>query len=277
MAIKTRPKGSISELLNLDAGQISAMSERELRGVVSKLNDAANKRIARGSKAGISSVSPSLRGKEKLHLSKGMSKNDLKTAYTEAKNFLQSKTSTITGTRALERKFEGLYDSVLNKSMKNPNNLDKRYKTPTLKKSVEKKAISNFWDEYHKFREIEMKNNPSSAGTTNINDVERFKERLYDAGLTDLEDYEDYSEDEYESEEERRLREIDESVNELEPWEYEEDEEEQEPVRPAPIKRSGKGRTSSAKLPKSGTKTTYGKTTKGKGGIKQRFEKVKIF
>ena len=65
MAIKSRPKGSVNDLLGLSSKEISKLSEKELRGIVSKLTDTANKRLKRIQESGLSSLSPIVRAREK--------------------------------------------------------------------------------------------------------------------------------------------------------------------------------------------------------------------
>ena len=61
MANKLRPKGDYTQYLNLNASDIAKLSDAELRGIVAKLNDTANKRISRLDKSGFGFASPSYR------------------------------------------------------------------------------------------------------------------------------------------------------------------------------------------------------------------------
>ena len=258
-----KPKGSFKEYLNLSSEDIKNLSEGELRGIVNKLNDAANKRARRLKQAGFESSSPALREREGkgFNISRKADKADLKSAYTDARNFLSGKTGSIAGTKSYLRQFDPLLEKVLGRKIDDPANYDKRYKTPTLKKSVKDK-IKNFWNEYDKYREIEKDKNPDKGDdyTTNLEDVSEFEEELYSQGDTDLSDYErkanqDYLEGQGESDD---------------------GEEEDGSVQPPKPKRGGKGATKQVQHKASGAKPKYGKT-KSTSGIRQRFEKIKIF
>lgn len=274
MASKYRPKGSISDLLNLDASAISAMSDRELRQVVNKLNDAANKRLKRLKEKGISGASQAYYGRKGKNFStKGATTTrDLKNKLQEAKAFLESKTSTIQGTKKSMTSFESITNDLRARAMESSKNLDKRYKEPRLKKSAEKEALTDFWTEYNSWRELMMAAKPDKfkKGGTNQDTVQEFYENYYDT------DWKEALADEYEEEEEEE--ELDEDFSDL----LEEEEEEDEPsneIPTKPSKRRGKSTTKQDKLQSTGVNAkpkTYGKTT-SKNGIKQRFEKIKIF
>lgn len=259
-----KPKGSYKDYLNLSSEDIKNLSEGELRGIVNKLNDAANKRARRLKQAGFESSSPALREREgKLfNISRKADKADLKSAYTDARNFLSGKTGSIAGTKSYLKQFDPLKEKVIARAMENPENLDKRYKTPRLKKSAEKKAMTDFWDEYDKYREIEKDKNPDKGDdyTTNLEDVSEFEEELYSQGDTDLSDYERKANQDY-----------------LEgQGEADDGEEEDGSVQPPQPKRRGKGGAKQVQHKASGAKPKYGKT-KSTSGIRQRFEKIKIF
>lgn len=220
MASKYRPKGSYKELLNLTANEITSLSIPRLRSIVNKLNDVANKRVKRVQSSGYEFASgavrnrkgkrfstvekPSFEGLDDVGIKNAVNayKSDLKTAYNEVRNFLESKTSSLTGTRDYANKFDEAYEKVLGKPLDDPSNYDRRFKTKkVLKKSVEKK-ISDFWRKYDEWKEIQVANNPDAAiGDTNDNDVEEFIEELYSQGKTSFDDMtkkaiEDYLEDE---------------------------------------------------------------------------------
>ena len=260
-----KPKGSYKDYLELSSEDIKNLSDGELRGIVNKLNDAANKRARRLKQAGFESSSPALREREGkgFNISRKADKADLKSAYADARNFLSGKTGSLAGTRGYLKQFDPLKEKVIARAMENPENLDKRYKTPRLKKSAEKKAMTDFWDEYDKYREIEKNKNPNKGDdyTTNLEDVSEFYEELYEEGETDLEDYEEKAEEDYLEDEGDY---------------YDEGEEEDGSVQPPQPKRGGKGGSKQVQHKASGAKPKYGKT-KSTSGIRQRFEKIKIF
>lgn len=201
MANKLRPKGDYKQYLDLSAADIAKLSDQQLRGIVAKLNDTANKRISRLDKSGFGFASPSYRyraenfdnidfsipskptkgsGKEKIE---GY-RSELKNAYAEARNFLLNKTSSISGTMEYNKQYKDIYSDILGAPLDDPKNLDKRFKEPTLKKSTKNK-IKDFWSKYHQWREILEKNSPDEAKIgTDITSVEYFIDEVYNKGQT---------------------------------------------------------------------------------------------
>lgn len=197
MASKYRPRGKISDYTSLTAEDVSKLSDDALRGIVQKLNDAANKRINRVEKSGFRFASPAYRerkGKkfdlptlekatpenpltpEKL----AQYRNDLKTSYMSVRNFLNDRTSDLKGTR----KYAELYKDLLD-----PSDYDKRYKKKKVLRKSGKKKIRDFWENYEQWKEIDKNQNPDKyKGDTNINYVEDFEDELYNKGLTSNED-----------------------------------------------------------------------------------------
>ena len=204
MASKYRPKGSYKDFLNLDASEISALSESTLRGIVNKLNDAANKRIKRLRESGYAELSPSVRGLAKsgkgtFKLTGKETMSQLKGAYVSAKYFLRPEgTSTRKGIEAHNKQFEDAYEKVLGRKFNDARNFDQRYKNKkVLKKSVKKK-LRDFWTKYDKWREVEKEKYPDSAkGATNLENVQEFEEELYSTGQTDIASMEKAATDKY--------------------------------------------------------------------------------
>ena len=203
MANKLRPKGDYKEYLNLNASDIAKLSDGELRGIVAKLNDTANKRISRLDKSGFGFASPSYRYRaenlQEISFSipdkptKGSTKekiegyrSELKNAYAEARNFLLNKTSTISGTLKYSKGYDDVYRDILGAPLDDPRNLDKRFKEPTLKKAV-KNRVADFWKKYHQWREILEKKSPDEAKVgTDITSVEYFIDEVYSKGQTNI-------------------------------------------------------------------------------------------
>lgn len=210
MASKYRPKGSYKDLLKLSSEEISQLSEAQMRGIVEKLADVANKRIKRLKEAGFDELSPALRmreqsGKSKFKIEKGMKLSELKTEYIKARTFLSpTGTSTRAGIEAYNEKFEDVYQQVLGKPFNDSSNFDKRYKRKkVLKKSVKNK-LRDFWDRYDEFMEIMKKKNPDYAkGDTNLDSVANFEEELFNKGKTTTADFEKYARMTYEKREGR--------------------------------------------------------------------------
>lgn len=266
MASRFRPKGSYKDYLDLSASQISAMSESELRGIVNKLNDAANKRVRRLEESGYSELSPSYKGRQKagrtfFRLTGRESKKDLKTAYLESSNFLRpGGTSTKKGVEAHNEKFSELYREVLGRDFNDPRNFDRRYKKKKILRKSVKERIRAFWEKYDQWREVQKDKNPDSArGDTNINNVESFEEELFDSGKVTYKDMEEAAEKKYlEDEATRRALEED-----------SENEQASAAVQPARADRQGSSKAKQAKH--------KGKGKGKKFAPKFRFEKIKIF
>ena len=211
MAIKTRPKGSYKHYSQLTASEVENLSASELRGIVEKLNDAANKRIRRLRQSGLEDFSASYRGrfsergKGFFKLSRrAMTPASLKKAYYSVRKFLEAEGTTLPGVR----KEFATQSEILEKAM-GEDIFDKRFKGKVLKKGkATKDKVSRFWREYDKWREIRAgKVTNEERGTTNINDVDEFAEDFYSQGKTDLSDYEERAMEIYEENERRLLKE----------------------------------------------------------------------
>lgn len=265
MASKYRVKGSYKDHLNLSASQISEMSESTLRGIVTKLNDAANKRIKRLEASGYAELSPSYRGREKaghkLFKTTGKEKpSELRTAYLNAQHFLRPEgTSTRKGIEQYNARFDDLYKEVLGKDFNDASNFDRRYKRKKILKKSVKNKLRAFWEKYDEWREIATTKYPDlKAVDTNINNVETFEEELYNEGKVTYSQMEAAAKAEYEANEAEGLEDEGESAN--------------VPTRGT---KPGSPRKAKPSKYKTSGKKSYGKT-QSKNGIKQRFEKVKI-
>ena len=209
MASKYRPKGSYKDLLKLSSEEISQLSEGQMRGIVEKLADVANKRIARLKESGYSELSPSLRmremlGKPKFKIKRKMKLSELKTAYISARHFLSpTGTSTKAQIQEYNVRFDEIYKSVLGRGLNDSENFDKRYKKKILKSSVKRK-LRDFWNKYDELIEIfKIKNRDYAKGDTNIDSVTMFEEELFNKGKTTIAEFEKYSQMIYEEREGR--------------------------------------------------------------------------
>ena len=259
MASKYRPSGSYKDLLNMDASQISNLSDNALRGVVSKLQDAANKRMQHLEQKGLEELSPAYRGrmesgKGKFSLPRNMDRRDLTNALMEARQFLRPEsTSSITRTKDYVKTQGELYNKVLGKPIEDPSNYDQRYKNKKVLRKPVKKKISDFWSKYHEWKEIRQRKNPQKPkGGTNEDDVSEFIEEIYEKNL-DLKGMEQKATQEYEKEEAQRVEDYGEGNEQL------------------PLTNPKRTRVDAPK-PRKHSKS--GKDTKST--IKQRFEKIKI-
>lgn len=248
------------DYLNLSSRDISNLGDVELRNIINDLNDVANKRIKRLERSGLSLYSPAYSnikasGNTRFRLERGegdMTK--LKSAYLKVRNFLsdETETSTIAGTRTYIEKLSPAIDKALNKAMQDERNLDKRYKTAKLKKTAERDTLNDFWDSYNEWREISMKNNPEAWKQGSPKEfVEYFYDEYYSKGKTNVTDYEEGTKKQYEE-----SVPVEEGLS---------DEKEFPPTA------NERGRVDAPKRDK------YTKTRKGVGGIKQRFQKIKVF
>ena len=263
----------------MSAEEVNRLSTDELRGIVNKLNDAANKRIKRLESSGLGVISPSYRAREKreerffevpliAHPKQGKDESNeafakrveqvkianraaAKRAYSEARTFLTNKTSTAAGTIEYNKKYASLYEKILGGKFEDVA-YDRRYKKEKILKKSTKDKLSKFWKAYEKWKEIRNKNDPESeAGGTNIDDVKYFAEELYKKGKTTIAAFEKQSKENYRK---RQKGQDDDTIS------------------TPPADGSGAGK---AKLPKHQIRGTY--TKKTRGAIKTRFEKVKIF
>lgn len=112
---------SIQDIMHMDIDEFSHLTKSELRQAVSRLADAANKRLKRLSKSDV--VSPAymevLDNGNKFS-TRGKSEIELQIEFRRVSNFLQDKTSTIKGSRAyMEETRKNLKDAFgieINKS-----------------------------------------------------------------------------------------------------------------------------------------------------------------
>lgn len=136
---------SIQNILDMPYEWVNTMNRNDLAQTVSRLASAANKRIKRLTESGIDKLSPAVysaqkRTKGKTTRSripqfsvKGKNVNELRAEFLRAQNFLSSKTSTVSGTRA--------YIKSMGDIIK---------KNPT---KAEKKRIGEFYEALHKLKE----------------------------------------------------------------------------------------------------------------------------
>lgn len=112
---------SIKDIMQMDIDEFSHLSKTELRQAVSRLADAANKRLKRMSKSDV--VSPAYMeamDSGNKFSTKGKSEIELQIEFRRVSNFLQDKTSTIKGAKEyMEETRKNLKDSFgieINKS-----------------------------------------------------------------------------------------------------------------------------------------------------------------
>lgn len=116
------------ELLNLSGVEISKLKKPELRKIVQILASASNKRLKRLHQKGISTPASRYVDKNGKFSTKGKNINQLRAEYIRAKNFLQSKTSTITGYKRFKKEVQkNLTEKGINISSDNLEQMFKIY------------------------------------------------------------------------------------------------------------------------------------------------------
>lgn len=97
----------VKDVLRLSDIQINKMSRRELAQVTSILASAANKRIARIEKAGVTSPAvANVKSHEGRFSVKGKNTNQLRGEFARARNFMSNVTSTVKGAKSSARQIE---------------------------------------------------------------------------------------------------------------------------------------------------------------------------
>lgn len=266
MGKSNKAKGSVTDYLKKPAWEITKLSDNQLRGIVNKLSDVANKRLRNMAKTGFGAISPAYRqrmgknGPGFFQSSSKATRGDLITNYAALRGFLKSKTATISGAIVYNRQFEPLYKKLLGGPF-DEKAYDRRYKKKkVLKKSVARR-LRNFWEKYDQWRELKAKNDPESVkGDTNLNNVEEFEEEVYSQGKANVSNMDKMTKDQYKQ---REKKYNEEPTNE---------EEQNKPVQPP----TANGRGAERVTPVEQKAKQYGKV-KRTHGIKERFEAVSIF
>lgn len=101
-----KSKYTVDQLLKLDFEDFNRLSARELRAATSVLASAANKRISRASKAGVSSsaIRYAERARPAGFGTKGKNLNQLREEFSIARGFLSARGGTIRGAREIEKR-----------------------------------------------------------------------------------------------------------------------------------------------------------------------------
>lgn len=153
---------SISELQRITPAQWKSLNRRERSQVVSRLASAANKRLARFEKAGIST--PASRGamKRGKFSVKGKSKTELTTEYKRVKAFLSAETGTAKGYKKFKKRIKKSLKDTLQKK---PSSVQKQAPAPKKAGTEGKKA---------------QKSGDEEWTDADIEDFSDFAEQLYD-------------------------------------------------------------------------------------------------
>lgn len=109
---------NVKQILNLSSKQISKMSDTELRKITVIANSAANKRIKRAEKAGLTSgVIEQAKDYGKFSVKDVTTRAQLEGQFTRVRMFLSAKSSTTRGIKSQQRKMFKNLAKVVNKEM----------------------------------------------------------------------------------------------------------------------------------------------------------------
>lgn len=147
---------SIAELQSLAPAEWKRLNRRERSQVVSRLASAANKRLVRFEKAGISTPATRAARKKGKFSVKGKSKGELTTEYKRVKSFLSAETGTAKGYKKFKKRIK---KSLKESLQKQPPAQQKKTGTATKKAPVEE---------------------PEEWADADIDDLSDFAEQLYD-------------------------------------------------------------------------------------------------
>ena len=136
----------VKEILNLSDVQINKMSRKELAQVTSILASAANKRIARIEKAGVTSPAvANVKAHDGKFSVKGKNTNQLRGEFARARNFMSNVTSTVKGAKSSARQIEknlGLGKSNKKSGKAVPSSLKKEHKRIAQKRERLEKTLA---------------------------------------------------------------------------------------------------------------------------------------
>lgn len=105
MPRKEKYTASFESLLDVSPSQLESMTRRDLAQAVTRMRDAAQKRLKRIEKADIYSPSAEyIKRSGGLETVRGKDVTDLRNQYLRLKGFLENKTSTVKGTREYQKK-----------------------------------------------------------------------------------------------------------------------------------------------------------------------------
>ena len=109
---------SVKQILNMSTKQISKMTDEELRKITIIANSAANKRIKRAEKSGLTSgVIEGAKEYGKFSVKGVETRAQLEGQFFRVRNFLYAKTSTVYGIKSSEKKMFNNLDKIVNKEL----------------------------------------------------------------------------------------------------------------------------------------------------------------
>lgn len=143
---------SVKQILKMTSKQISNLSDEDLRKITVIANSAANKRIVRAEKAGLTSgviEQAKERGKFSVKGIAPGNRAQLENEFTRVRNFLTAQTSTVAGIKRQQRKMFRNLAKVINKELPPEEQIDLSGKS-----EVDLKNISGLiWQQVDKLAE----------------------------------------------------------------------------------------------------------------------------
>lgn len=147
---------TVGKIRTLSTKEVSKMSDKQLREVVTKANSAANKRIQRVYKSGLESgVIERQLEKGKFSVKGITTRAGLENAYFEVRNFLNKDTSTVTGIRKAQKKMFMKLAEKVNKEMEKDEKI--RTALPTMSDQELEDLTDLVWSQVDKLAEYKEK------------------------------------------------------------------------------------------------------------------------
>ena len=185
---------SIKDIINMDFADIQKLTRKELATITSRLVSASNKRIRRLEKSELGE-SPAIRslksrtGETRLSV-KGKSQGQLQRTFTEAKHFLNLKTSTIRGYKSVVKNIK---KTVSERTGRSISEIDVSKLYSTLHKAqelglVDKRGSKGSEQAVNEIIDI-LERNPDKSIDDIINDIDDWYTEMYE------EDFDDYDEE----------------------------------------------------------------------------------
>ena len=116
--MKKTKQVNVNQILTMSSKQISKMSDAKLRSLVVIANSAANKRIVRAEKQGMSSgVIEKAKEYGKFSVKGITTRSQLESAFTRVRGFLSTETSTVSGIKRSQKKMFKNLARIVNKEL----------------------------------------------------------------------------------------------------------------------------------------------------------------
>lgn len=116
--MKKTKQTNVGQILKMSSKQISKMSDAKLRSIVVIANSAANKRIVRAQKQGVTSgVIEKANEYGKFSVKGVETRSQLESAFTRVRGFLSAETSTVSGIKRSQKKMFKNLAKIVNKEL----------------------------------------------------------------------------------------------------------------------------------------------------------------